>query len=301
MYFKEGARMILESTGRRVFRWINAVFLFIVALICLVPILHIIALSFSKNSSVMAGLVTIYPVNPTLASYRILMQRADFFTSFKVALYRVLLGTSINMLLIMMTAYPLSKSSQQFHGRTIYAWYLIITIIFSGGLIPTYMVIRQTKLLNSIWALILPGAVPVWNTILMMNFYRNLPREIEESAYIDGAGHLTVLLRMYIPLSAPAVATVALFTIVGHWNSWFDGMIYLNKPSMYPLQTFLRLIDVTVTMSATTSDNVEYMREISDRSLRAAQLVIAMVPVLIAYPFLQKYFTKGIVMGSVKG
>lgn len=293
--------MIRESLGRRVFYRVNAIVLLLVATACLIPILHVIALSFSKNSSVMAGLVTIFPVNPTLAPYQLLMQRPDFFVSFKMALYRVLLGGVINMLLILLTAYPLSKSTAHFHGRTLYAWFLIVTIIFSGGLIPTYMVVRQTGLINTLWALVLPGAVPVWNTLLMMNFYRNLPREIEESAFIDGAGHLTVLLRMYIPLSAPAAATVALFTIVGHWNSWFDGMIYLNTPSMYPLQTFLKLIDSTVTMGAITSDNVEYMREISDRTLRSAQLVIAMVPMLAAYPFLQKYFTKGIVMGSVKG
>lgn len=293
--------MIKESMGRRAFYWINAVVLFLIAVICLVPILHVIALSFSGSSAVMAGQVTLWPVKPTLASYNILMQRSDFFDSFKMSLFRVLLGTAVNLVLIMLTAYPLSKNKNQFHGRTVYAWYLIITIIFSGGLIPTYMVVRQMGLINSIWALILPGAVPVWNTVLMMNFYRNLPREIEESAFIDGADHLVVLIKLYVPLSAPAVATVALFSIVGHWNSWFDGLIYLNTPSMYPLQTFLYMIGTAVTQGSTTTENVEYMREISDRTLRSAQIVIAMVPVLVAYPFLQKYFTKGIVMGSVKG
>ena len=287
--------------GRRAFYGINAVVLFLIAVICLVPILHVIALSFSGSSAVMAGQVTLWPVKPTLASYNILMQRSDFFDSFKMSLFRVLLGTAVNLVLIMLTAYPLSKNKNQFHGRTVYAWYLIITIIFSGGLIPTYLVVRQMGLINSIWALILPGAVPVWNTVLMMNFYRNLPREIEESAFIDGADHLVVLIKLYVPLSAPAVATVALFSIVGHWNSWFDGLIYLNTPSMYPLQTFLYMIGTAVTQGSTTTENVEYMREISDRTLRSAQIVIAMVPVLAAYPFLQKYFTKGIVMGSVKG
>lgn len=293
--------MIKESMGRRAFYGINAVALFLIAVICLVPILHVIALSFSGSSAVMAGQVTLWPVKPTLASYNILMQRSDFFDSFKMSLFRVLLGTAVNLVLIMLTAYPLSKNKNQFHGRTVYAWYLIITIIFSGGLIPTYMVVKQMGLINSIWALILPGAVPVWNTVLMMNFYRNLPREIEESAFIDGADHLVVLIKLYVPLSAPAVATVALFSIVGHWNSWFDGLIYLNTPSMYPLQTFLYMIGTAVTQGSTTTENVEYMREISDRTLRSAQIVIAMVPVLVAYPFLQKYFTKGIVMGSVKG
>lgn len=293
--------MIHESLGRRIYLWINAVVLLLVAALCLVPILHVIALSFSKSSSVMAGHVTLFPVNATLSSYKLLMQRPDFFASFRVSLLRVLLGVTVNMALIMLTAYPLSKKKDQFHGRTAYAWYMILTIIFSGGLIPTYMVVKQMGLINSVWSMVLPGAIPVWNTVLMMNFYRNLPREIEESAFIDGANHLVVLTRLYIPLSAPAVATIALFSIVGHWNSWFDGLIYLNTPSLYPLQTFLYMIDSSVTLGATTSENVEYMREISDRTLRSAQIVIAMVPVLIAYPFLQKYFTKGIVMGSVKG
>lgn len=293
--------MIRESLGRRIYLWVNAVVLLLVAALCLVPILHVIALSFSKSSSVMAGHVTLFPVNATLSSYKLLMQRPDFFASFRVSLLRVLLGVTVNMALIMLTAYPLSKKKDQFHGRTVYAWYMILTIIFSGGLIPTYMVVKQMGLINSVWSMVLPGAIPVWNTVLMMNFYRNLPREIEESAFIDGANHLVVLTRLYIPLSAPAVATIALFSIVGHWNSWFDGLIYLNTPSLYPLQTFLYMIDSSVTLGATTSENVEYMREISDRTLRSAQIVIAMVPVLIAYPFLQKYFTKGIVMGSVKG
>ena len=293
--------MIRESLGRRIYLWINAVVLLLVAALCLVPILHVIALSFSKSSSVMAGHVTLFPVNATLSSYKLLMQRPDFFASFRVSLLRVLLGVTVHMALIMLTAYPLSKKKDQFHGRTAYAWYMILTIIFSGGLIPTYMVVKQMGLINSVWSMVLPGAIPVWNTVLMMNFYRNLPREIEESAFIDGANHLVVLTRLYIPLSAPAVATIALFSIVGHWNSWFDGLIYLNTPSLYPLQTFLYMIDSSVTLGATTSENVEYMREISDRTLRSAQIVIAMVPVLIAYPFLQKYFTKGIVMGSVKG
>lgn len=293
--------MIKESISRRVYLKINVLLLLLIAVVCLVPILHVIALSLSSSSAVMAGRVTLWPVQPTFASYNILMQRSDFFDSFRMSLYRVVLGTIVNLALIVMTAYPLSKQRTQFHGRTVYAWYMIITIIFSGGLIPTYMVVKQIGLVNSIWALILPGAVPVWNTVLMMNFYRNLPREIEESAFIDGASHMTVLIKLYVPLSAPAVATVALFTIVGHWNSWFDGLIYLNTPSKYPLQTFLYMVGTAIMQGSTTTENVEYMREISDRTLRSAQIVIAMVPVLLAYPFLQKYFTKGIVMGSVKG
>ena len=283
------------------FHIFNYAFLSLLILVCIAPILHVIALSFSQKIEAVAGHVGLLPVGFNVEAYRYVMEDSQFWTSLGVTLLRVVIGVPVNIFLVVMTAYPLSKKKDQFHGRTAYAWYMILTIIFSGGLIPTYMVVKQMGLINSVWSMVLPGAIPVWNTVLMMNFYRNLPREIEESAFIDGANHLVVLTRLYIPLSAPAVATIALFSIVGHWNSWFDGLIYLNTPSLYPLQTFLYMIDSSVTLGATTSENVEYMREISDRTLRSAQIVIAMVPVLIAYPFLQKYFTKGIVMGSVKG
>ena len=154
--------MIRESLGRRIYLWINAVVLLLVAALCLVPILHVIALSFSKSSSVMAGHVTLFPVNATLSSYKLLMQRPDFFASFRVSLLRVLLGVTVNMALIMLTAYPLSKKKDQFHGRTAYAWYMILTIIFSGGLIPTYMVVKQMGLINSVWSMVLPGANTLW-------------------------------------------------------------------------------------------------------------------------------------------
>lgn len=293
--------MIKQTIGPKIGSIIIVILLFMIAVLCLAPIIHVIALSLSNSSSVMAGYVTLFPVDITLSSYRILALRPDFFVSFRMSLFRVLLGLMVNMTIILITAYPLSKGNSEFRGRTAYAWYLIITIIFYGGLIPTYMIVSKVGLVDSIWALILPGAVPVWNIVLMLNFFRNLPKEIEESAFIDGANHFIVLRKLYIPLSMPAIATIALFTIVNHWNSWFDGLIYLNSPSMYPLQTFLYMVGASVTLGSTTTENVEYMREISDKTIRSAQIVLAMIPVLIAYPFLQKYFTKGIVMGSVKG
>ncbi|NLG24547.1 MAG: carbohydrate ABC transporter permease [Clostridiales bacterium] len=293
--------MIRESAGRKLFRVTNFSLLVLLALMCLLPVVHILALSLSSAVSVQAGLVTLWPVNFTTRSYDIVMKRADFLASFGVSLRRVGLGLIINMLLVVITAYPLSKDNREFHMRTAYAWYMIVTIIFSGGLIPTYMVVKQLGLINNLWALILPGAVPVWNIVLMMNFFRSLPKSIEESAFIDGAGHGTVLFKLHIPLSLPAIATISLFTIVGHWNSWFDGLIYLNKPEMYPLQTFLRMIDVASQLKNMSTANVEFLRDISDKTVRSAQIFIAMVPVLCVYPFLQKYFVKGIVMGSVKG
>ena len=293
--------MIENTKGRKIYRCFNAVFLILLAAVCLFPVLHILAMALSSGTTTMAGRVSIWPVDFTTSNFQIVLSRGDFLTSFFMSFKRVILGSAINMGFIVTLAYPLSKNQSQFHMRTVYAWVIMFTMIFSGGLIPTYMVMRQLKLIDTIWALILPGAVPVWNTVLMMNFFRGLPKEIEESAFIDGAGHMRVLWKLYIPLSAPAIASILLFCIVNHWNAWFDGMIYLNNPKMYPLQTFLRLIDVASQTETATSSDVEYLRGISDKSVRSAQVFIAMLPVLCVYPFLQKYFTKGIVMGSVKG
>lgn len=291
--------MVRESLPRRLFLSGNNVFLLLLAFVCLFPVLHILAMSLSATVAVDTGLVSLWPVQFSTHSYRVVLENRNFLGSFGVSVRRVLLGLAVNMFFIITMAYPLAKEKRDFHGRTVYAWLLMFCMIFSGGLIPMYIIIMQMNLIDSIWALILPGAVPIWNTVLMMNFFRSLPREIEESAFMDGAGHLRVLTRLTIPLSAPAIATISLFCIVNHWNAWFDGMIYMNKQTNYPLQTFLRLINVAA--DAADATNPDLLTEISPRTIRCAQVFIAMVPVLCVYPFLQKYFTKGIVMGSVKG
>ncbi len=175
----------------------------------------------------------------------------------------------------------------------------IITMLFGGGLIPAYLSVRFTGLIDTIWALILPCAVPVYNVILFQNFVKALPEEILESAYMDGAGEWTVLLRMVLPLSKPVLATLTLFVAVGHWNAWFDGMIYMNDPARYPLQTYLQTIVVQLNLKSIT--NISQVTKISEQNSKCAQIIIAMLPILAVYPFLQKYFTKGIVLGSVKG
>ena len=186
-------------------------------------------------------------------------------------------------------------------ARGIYAWLFIVTMMFSGGLIPTYMTIRYLGMLDSIWALILPGAVPIFNVVLMMNFFRTIPHEIEEAAFIDGAGHVKTLLQIYLPLSLPSLATVSLFVIVNHWNSWFDGIIYMNHTYNYPLQSYLRTIIINPELQSMTSSEQLVMREISERTFKAAQIFLGAIPILCVYPFLQKYFMTGLTMGSVKG
>ncbi len=291
--------VIREPLGRRMYLAANTVFLLVLAFACLFPVLHILAMSLSATNAVDTGKVSLWPVKFTTYSYSVVFYNRNFLGSFGVSVQRVALGLVVNMFFILTMAYPLAKENRDFHGRTVYAWILMFCMIFSGGLIPMYIIIMRMKLTDSIWALILPGAVPIWNTVLMMNFFRSLPREIEESAFMDGAGHITVLLRLSIPLSAPAIATISLFCIVNHWNAWFDGMIYMNTQTKYPLQTFLRLVNAA--MDQADMSNPDLLQEISPRTIRCAQVFIAMVPVLCVYPFLQKYFTKGIVMGSVKG
>ncbi len=263
-----------------------------------------LAISFSSSSAAAAGLVKLWPVDFSLSSYKYALTKPQFVASFIVSLERVGLGLIINMLCTILAAYPLSKDRKELFGRDIYAWFFFITMIFSGGLIPWYMTIKQLGLIDNLLAVILPGAVPVFNVIVLLNFFRQLPKEVSESAIVDGAGHFTILMKMYLPLSLPSLATLVLFTCVGHWNSWFDGMILMSSPKNYPLQTYLQSIIVTRDMTLFTTATKEQLQElsqVSDRTLKASQIFIAAAPVLCLYPFLQKYFMKGIVLGSVKG
>ena len=276
----------------------------IVALFCLLPILNVLALSFSSSAAAAAGKVKFLPVGFTLNAYEYALTKAQFIRSFGISVKRVVLGLGVNMLFTVLAAYPLSKNSRQLTGRMAYAWFFFFTMIFSGGLIPWYTVIRQTGLMDTIWGVIIPGAVPVYNVIVLLNFFRQLPKELNEAAYVDGAGEARILFNIYLPLSLPSLATLTLFVAVGHWNSWFDGLILMKSPDNYPLQTYLRNMVVVMdqtTIMGMTSSQLEELGKVSDRTLRAAQIFIVALPVLAVYPFGQKYFMKGLVMGSVKG
>lgn len=293
--------MNYASGGRRVFVAFNYLFLAAVAAACLFPLINVLAISFSSSSAVGAGMVKLWPVDFTLKSYEFVIGKPEFSKAFLVSLERVAVGVPLNMLLTILVAYPLSRDRRDFRFRNAYAWYFVVTILFSGGLIPWFMTIKATGIIDTFWALILPGAVPVFNVILLLNFFKSLPEEIEEAALIDGAGRWQALWRIAVPLSAPAVATLTLFCIVTHWNSWFEGLMLMNSPDHYPLQSYLQTVIVNRDMSLMTAAEVARWSEINDRTSKAAQVFVAMVPVLLVYPFLQKYFAEGIVMGSVKG
>jgi putative aldouronate transport system permease protein len=229
-------------------------------------------------------------------------EKPAFFSSVIISLQRLLFAVPLSMLVSILAAYPLSRQNSEFKARKYYIWYFVVPMLFSGGLIPTYMIVRNTGLIDSVWALVLPYLVNVFNIILMMNFFRTIPKELEEAALIDGAGNIRVLVSVILPVSTPVLATVALFFIVNHWNSWFDGLIYMNSPEKYPLQTYLQTMVISRDLMVMESlRDVRNIPDISDRTGKAAQIFLAALPVLIVYPFLQKYFTTGIVMGSVKG
>lgn len=283
------------------FNILNIVALAILAIVCIFPIVHVLALSLSTSTAAASGRVTLWPVDFTIQSYRFVTDTPAFGRAFVISVQRVLLATPINMLLTILVAYPLSRPKKQFLRRNFFVWFFLVTVLFSGGLIPWYMTIRLTGLIDKIWALILPSALPVFNVILLVNFFRNVPGELEEAAYMDGAGHWIMLWKIYLPLSVPVLATVALFVIVGHWNSWFDGLILMNSPARYPLQSYLQTIIINPDPKMLTERDLEILKVINNRTTKAAQIFVAMLPILVVYPFLQRYFTTGITLGSVKG
>ena len=292
---------VRESLGFRIFTIINGLFLVLLALMCVLPLVNILAVSLSSNAAATAGLVKLWPVEFTLKSYEYVAKRAAFWRSLGVTLLRCLLGVSLNVLMCILTAYPLSKDNQKLRARTVYTWFFFITMLVNGGLILQYMTIKSVGILGTIWALVVPGAVPVFSMVLMLNFFRSIPEELEEAAFMDGASHWSILMKIYVPLSKASIATICLFALVYHWNSWFDGIIMMNKPDQYPLQSYLHTIIIQGDTSVNSTTDWQTMALISDRTVKCAQIFLSTLPIVAAYPFLQRYFVKGMVMGSVKG
>ena len=295
-----------SSPSRKVFLVINYIVLTVISLTCILPFINLLAVSFSDKTAVAANAVTFWPVGFNTAAYDFIISNDQFLRALWISVQRTVLGVLVNIALIVFTAYPLSKSKQDFRLRNVFSWYFVVTILFSGGLIPTYMVVKYTGLMDTIWALILPGAVQVFNMLVVMNYMRSLPKELEEAAYIDGAGHFQTLFNVILPVCTPTLATVTLFSFVGHWNSWYDGMIYMNTVEKYPLQTYLQTIVINPEAFFRNATNISaelgnFLNLVSARTTNAAQLFLATIPILCVYPFLQKYFTTGLVMGSVKG
>ena len=298
---------IKTSTSRKIFVIFNYTFLAILALICIFPFIHLLALSFSSDEFTSKGLVSVYPMGFTLDAYMILATKPEFFKAFGISVARTILGTSLALLVIILSAYPLSKSNKVLKGRTAIAWIFVFTMFFGGTLASQYVLYRMLGLLDNFLVYILPGACDVWFVLMLMNFFRGIPKEIEEAALIDGCNHFQILFRIFVPISLPVIVTIVLFTAVGHWNSWFDGIFFMNDSNMYPLQSYLYVMLESSDPSklaqngTLTPDQLEALKNLGNKNLQAAQIFLGMLPITLVYPFLQKFFIKGITIGSVKG
>lgn len=289
----------VQSASQKTGQAVIGILLVLTGMLCFVPFWYIVCQSFSSNEAISAGKVGLLPVEFQLDSYLYVLKRAPFWKAAWITVLRVAVGLPLGMFLMVTAAYPLSKG-KRFPGRDFYVWFIFFTMLFHGGLIPTYLVVRELGLLNTVWAMILPCAVNVFNMLLVLSFFRQLPMELEESASLDGAGHWRILWSIFLPVSKPVLATVALFTLVQHWNSWFDGMIYM-KADRYPLQTYLRSIIISFNFSNLTPLEQMQLSNFNENALKSAQMVIGTIPILLVYPFLQRYFVSGITLGSVKG
>ncbi len=293
--------MVKDNTlGSLLIDVVVTVVLVILALSTILPLWYTLCLSLSDKSAAAAGLVKLWPVGFNLTSYKSIVGDAQFFHSFWVSIQRVVLGTGAELAATLLMAYPLSKSARQFAPRNVIMWFLIFAWLFSGGLIPWYQTMKSIGMINNIWGLVLGNSLPIFNVILAVNFFRNLPKEIEEAALIDGASPWQIFLQIYLPLSKPMIATIALFSMVYHWNEFFNGLVLSTRQAYYPLQTYIQQQIVVINTTALTQDQIQQLNEISNQTLNAAKIFIAMIPILLIYPFLQKYFIQGITLGSVK-
>lgn len=290
-----------KTKGRIAFQIINYSILALLAALCLFPILNILAMSFSSATAVSAGKVSVFPVEFTASAYSYVMGKKEFWTSLIKSLERVLIGVPLSMVITIMTAYPLSKDYSQLRARSVYVWVFFFTMLFSGGLIPGYLLIQNLHMMDTIWALILPTTISVYNIVLMLNFFRNIPKELEEAALIDGANQFQTCFLIYVPCAKPSIATLTLFSFVTQWNSYFDGLIFSNFPSSYPLASYLYTVVVKRDLSTLSLDDFKLLTMVDDRTIRCAQIFISLIPIMLVYPFVQKYFVKGMTVGSVKG
>ncbi len=275
----------------------------LLGLSCLLPLLNIVAISFSGSAAVSANRVGVIPVDFTLTAYNKILSDGQFWRSFAISVIRVILALALNLAVTVPMAYAMTKSKKEFRARNIYMNLLIFAMLFNGGMIPTYILVRNLGLLNSIWSLVLPGALPIFNVIMLMNFFLGIPKSLEEAALIDGASPFQVLIKIMVPCAKPSIATVSLFSIVGSWNDFFSGLIYMQKVENYPIMTYIQSLNVDIQellKSGASSSALENVTELSNRNLNAAKIVVAVIPLLLIYPILQKYLITGMVMGSVK-
>lgn len=290
--------MIYDKTlGNRLFDIFNYSFLLIFSLTCALPFLYVLAVSFTSPEEVARGGIILFPKDWSLAAYRYIFSTDTLVRSLGVSIYITVVGTFINLLFTSLMAYPLSKP--HIRGRKLVLLAVVFTMLFGGGLIPTYFVVKALGLTNTLWSLMIPSAISAFNLIVLKNFFQQIPDGLEDSAKIDGCSDLGVLFRIVLPLSMPAMATFALFYSVSHWNQFFNAVLYINDNAKWPIQVLLR--EILILAQSRIGDTSIDEAQIQPFTIRMAVIVFATVPILFVYPFLQKHFAKGVLLGSVKG
>ncbi|MBS5926416.1 MAG: carbohydrate ABC transporter permease [Clostridium sp.] len=289
---------MIESKGTKIFYVVNYIILTILAIVVILPFMHLISKSFSSNSAVISGQVGFFPVDFTTSAYEFVILNKEFFTSFAVSVFVTLVGTILSVGITVLTAYPLSKPN--FIGRKFFLKIFVITMLFGGTMISSFLLIKGLGMYNTIWALIIPGILAPYNMLLIKNFLEGIPEALEEAASIDGANSMQILIKIIAPLMLPSIATIGLFYAVSYWNSYFNGIMYVTDAELKPLQTYLYEVLRLSTLPAHELP-AELADKVSTGAVQSATVMASTIPILVVYPFLQKYFVKGLVVGSVKG
>ena len=302
---KKNQSNIKVSMGERIFYFLNYVFFIICAAITIFPLLYLLSMSLSSSNAINSGKVFLLPVETTLAAYKNIVEDGQILYAFKNTIVITVAGTVLNMISTILCAYPLSR--KRLKGRGIFSGLIVFTMMFSGGMIPNFLLVKSLGLMDTHWALWLPGLISVYNMIVLRSFFQGIPDSLEEAAQVDGANDIYILIRIILPLSGPVLATLVLFYAVGWWNEYFNAMIYLNSSSLQPMQLKLMqlLQNINQELLSNTSGSAGALeqdkQDLVSESVRAASTVITVLPILCVYPFLQKYFVKGVMVGSVKG
>ena len=297
-YRKLGA----ATGGERVGQIINGIFLGLMVVITIYPFWHVVMYSLSDSHASMSGGIFLWPREFSLLSYQQLLSTKQIYICYRNSLLKTLIGTGVSLLLTALTAYPLSLP--RFKGRGIFSLMIFFTMLFNGGMIPTYLLIRDLHMLDTFWVYVLPAAMSAYNMFILRNFFQSIPPSLEESALLDGANPFQVLVHIVFPLSGPALAALAMFYGVALWNGYMDNVLYVNDSNLQLLQNFLRqLIAAAGAKSGTVSEmaDVSAASRLTEETVKMTVITVSVIPVLIVYPFLQKYYTKGVMVGSVKG
>ncbi len=278
---------------------VNYLFLALLAFVCLYPFLNVLAYSVSGYNAVLSNRVTVYPIDFTLEAYRQILGRTQIWMAMRTTVLITLVGTLLSLVLTVFAAYALSR--QDLPGRKVFTVIILFTMYFGGGMIPTFLVVKGVGLYDMLGALFIPQSINVFNFIVMRTFFRNLPESLEEAARIDGASHMQSLVKIILPLSLPILATIGLFYAVGYWNSYFDALLYIQSPEKYTLQLRLRGLLFGEELNNSGANLEGIGTQVMTQSLKMATVAVSTIPILIVYPWLQKYFVKGVMIGSVKG